>query len=667
MRIFRWLLIGLATLAIVATLSFHGLYFFKGKANERLFGAVPAQLEEAGQRYRDLNKNGRLDPYEDTRLSPARRADDLLGQMNLREKAGAMFITQIANSNAGELVERPTSSDLFSLVVPSNSTLVGDKLMNHFNVVFVESPDKLARWHNQLQTLASRTRLGIPVTIASDPRHGFGQNPAASLPAGAFSQWPEPLGLAATRDPALTQRFGELARAEYRAVGIHLALHPMADLATEPRWARAAGTFGEDAELAAAMTYAYVRGFQGDALGADRVATMVKHFSGGGPQAGGRDAHFPHGKDQVYPGDHFDYHLVPFAKGAFPAGAAQIMPYYGIPVGQTDEDVGFAFNQQIITGLLRNQYAFEGVICSDWGLLTDSRLFGLLIKKASAWGVEHLSVAQRMAKLLAAGIDQFGGESNPEVLVGLVEAGDVSEARLDASVRRLLLDKFRLGLFDDPFVDEQRALQIVGNATATAAGEEAQRRSLVLLKNGRKNGRKNGLGQGSLPTLPLAPAADKVLKLYVENLDKALLRTRPHVQLVDEPSQADLAIIRLSAPFYPRDGLMESNFHSGDLDFKGAEKARLQALFARVPTVVSLYLDRAAVIPDLVAGSAALVADFGATDKVLLELLWGEFQPSGKLPIELPRSMAAVEAQLEDVPYDSAEPLFPYDFGLGYP
>jgi len=662
MKYLGYFLIGLFGLLAILFIGFHGYYYLHAQSNAALFGGSAPELEASGHRFRDLNKNGRLDPYEDSRLSPQARTDDLLAQMMLEEKAGAMFITQIASSNAGELIERPTTSDLFSLVVPTNSALVGKKLMNHFNVVFVESPDKMVQWHNRLQSLASRTRLGIPITIASDPRHGFGQNPAASLPAEHFSLWPEPLGMAATRDPALVQRFGELAREEYRAVGIHLALHPMADLATEPRWARAAGTFGEDAKLAAQMTSAYVKGFQGDQLGPNSVATMVKHFSGGGPQAGGRDAHFPHGKDQVYPGEQFDYHLIPFIDGALPAGAAQIMPYYGIPVGQTDEDVGFAFNQQIISGLLRERYGFDGVICSDWGLLTDSRLFGMQIKEASAWGVEHLSVGERMVKLLAAGIDQFGGESNPEDLVALVNAGELTEARLDRSVRRLMLDKFRLGLFDEPFVDEQVALKTVGNQAAIAAGEAAQRRSLVLLKNGDRT-----------PVLPLQPANDQPLKLYVENLaEDALLSYAKHganaieLEVVDNPSEADLAIVRISAPYYPRDGLMESNFHSGDLDFKGDEKARLTTLLTSVPTIVSIYLDRAAVIPEIAEHSTALVADFGATDEVLLQLLHGEFAPSGKLPLELPRSMRAVEQQLEDVPYDSADPLFPFGFGLSW-
>lgn len=189
------------------------------------------------------------------------------------------------------------------------------------------------------------------------------------------------LGLAATSDTSLVREFGDIARQEYRSVGITVALHPMADLATEPRWARINGTFGEDAVLSAVMTKAYVLGLQGDSLDKQGVACMTKHFSGGGPQLDGDDPHFAYGKDQAYPGDNFDYHVIPFTEGAFAANTAQIMPYYGIPVGQTDEDVAFAFNKSIITDLLRDSLGFDGVVCTDWGIIVDNKM-----GEARAWG-----------------------------------------------------------------------------------------------------------------------------------------------------------------------------------------------------------------------------------------------------------------------------------------
>ncbi|GAG36244.1 unnamed protein product, partial [marine sediment metagenome] len=245
---------------------------------------------------------------------------------------------------------------------------------NSFNILNSFDPDILARFNNNAQKIAERMRLGIPITIATDPRHVAENNPGAAIFTPTFSQWPNQLGLAATRDTNLVREFGDIARQEYRSVGITVALHPMADLATEPRWARINGTFGEDAMLSAMMTKAYVLGFQGDSLDGQGVACMTKHFSGGGPQLDGDDPHFAYGKDQAYPGGNFDYHVVPFTEGAFPAKTAQIMPYYGIPTGQTSEDVAFAFNKDIITVLLRDSLGFEGVICTDWGIITDTKM-----------------------------------------------------------------------------------------------------------------------------------------------------------------------------------------------------------------------------------------------------------------------------------------------------
>ena len=337
------------------------------------------------------------------------RVEDLLARMTLEEKCGLMFHTIIALNPDGTLVE-----GVGPFGVMSTSDMVAGRQMNHFNILRGAEPRAMAEWHNRLQQLAEETRLGIPVTISSDPRHAFSDNPLTSFMASTFSQWPEQPGLAATRDEALVEEFGDIARQEYLAVGIRVALHPMADLATEPRWARANGTFGEDAALAAQMVAAYIRGFQGATMGPQSVACMTKHFPGGGPQKDGEDPHFPYGREQVYPGDNFDYHLIPF-EAAFAAGTSQIMPYYGMPVGARYEgvaleEVGFGFNKDVITSLLRQKYGFDGIVCTDWGLLTDSEIAGQAMA-ARAWGIEHLSRPERARKALEAGVDQFGGDS----------------------------------------------------------------------------------------------------------------------------------------------------------------------------------------------------------------------------------------------------------------
>ena len=304
------------------------------------------------------------------------RVDELLARMTLEEKVGLMFHAPIFMNPDGTLLD-------------DTEERIAGRHLNHFNIYFAPGPRQHAEWHNRLQDLAKTTRLGIPVTISSDPRHSIAENFAAAWSATGFSQWPEPIGFGALGDVDAVREFGDIARREYRAVGIHVALHPMADLATEPRWARIMHTFGEDGELAARLVAAYIRGFQGEELGPQSVACMTKHFPGGGPQLDGEDPHFAYGKDQVYPGGMFEYHMRVF-EAAFEAGTAQIMPYYGRPVGTPLEEVGFGFNRDVVTGLLRERYGFDGVVCTDWGLVTDAPLPDGSVFAAKCWGVEEL-------------------------------------------------------------------------------------------------------------------------------------------------------------------------------------------------------------------------------------------------------------------------------------
>ena len=203
---------------------------------------------------------------------------------------------------------------------------------------------------------------------------------------------------------------------------------------------------------------------------------MTKHFPGGGPQKEGLDPHFSIQKGQIYPGDNFDYHLIPF-EAAFEANTSAIMPYYGIPVGQTDEDVAMSYNKSIITSLLREKYQYDGVVCTDWGLITDLPMGPEIVWKARAWGVEHLSDLERVEKIINAGVDQFGGESRPELVVQLVKEGRINEERLNASVRRLLRQKFQLGLFENPFVDESKVAETLQDPEINCTWREKPKRN----------------------------------------------------------------------------------------------------------------------------------------------------------------------------------------------
>ncbi|MEW1719136.1 glycoside hydrolase family 3 N-terminal domain-containing protein [Streptomyces sp. NPDC093109] len=582
-------------------------------------------------------RGGAAAPYEDPSLPVTERVEDLLGRMTTEEKAGLMFHSQGVMGPAGEFVE---DAALMQWGEPVRD-MVENRHMNHFNLVGGAEPEEIAAWHNKAQEVALATRLGIPVTLSSDPRHHFSDNWAMSTAARGFAQFPETTGLAAIRDEETVRQFADVVRREYLAVGIRVALHPQIDLATEPRWSRISGTFGENADLTGRLAAACIKGLQGETLGPHSVAAMTKHFPGGGPQKDGEDPHFPYGREQVYPGGMFDLHLAPFLK-ALEAGTSQMMPYYGMPAGTGMETVGFGFHKGVITGLLREKLGFDGIVCTDWSLLHDT-----VHGEARAWGVEHLTASERALKVIEAGCDQFGGESSPGLVVDLIRAGTVSEERIDASVRRLLREKFVLGLFDNPFVDVDAAASAVGTAEAVLAGRDTQSRSVTLLKN-----------TGDL--LPLAEGT----RVYVEGVDPAT--AAGYGTVVAAPEEADVAILRLHTPYDRRTGPLEKYFHAGRLDFDAAELAPVLDVCATVPTVVDIYLERPAVIPEIAGASAALVGNYGAGDGPLLDVVFGRRAPEGRLPFPLPRSMADVARQRPDVPSDGADAVFPYGHGLAF-
>lgn len=603
-------------------------------------------IEKDGQTFRDLNSNGSLDVYEDASQPIDTRVKDLLSQMTLEEKAGMMFINGVGVSEDtkpdGQVGLTGPGARL-----PSVAENMETRKMVHFNVWNIPAdPNIFAKWYNNVQQLAEQSRLGIPITIASDPRHHLGKN-VIGMSAAGFSQFCEMPGFAALDDEKLVREFADIVRQEYLAIGIREALHPQIDLATEPRWARISGNFSEDAELTARLVKPYIEGLQGDNLN-DGIACMTKHFPGGGPQKEGLDPHFSFQQGQIYPGDNFDYHLIPF-EAAFAAKTAAIMPYYGVPTDQTDENVAMSYNKAIITTLLREKYKYDGVVCTDWGLITDIPMGPDVVWKARAWGVEDLSATERALKIINAGCDQFGGENRPELVVQLVKEAQLTEERIDISIKRLLRQKFQLGLFDNPFVDEAKVDEILNTQEARALGERTQRESMTLLKND--------------ATLPLAQNS---LKVYIENIDSAIVSK--YATVVSKATEADFAIIRLSTPWSPANTNVPfaQSFHHGDLDFKGEEKARILKLLKTVPTIVDIYLDRPAVIPEIAEAAKALIANYGSNDEAVCEVLFGNTAPKGKLPFELPSSMDAVRKQKADVPYDSENPLFKFGFGLHY-
>ena len=641
-------------------------------------GAPPSQpqlgtrgvpiIQRDGLRFKDLNRSGAVDSYEDWRLTPEARARDLVGRMTLEEKAGTMMHGTARGVGPMAMAGVGTTYD-----TAANRALIDGAKVTSMIARLGGEPAALAAQNNALQEIAERTRLGIPVTVSTDPRHHFQSVLGASITEGQFSQWPETLGFAALGDTALMKRFGDVARQEYRAVGIHMALSPQADLATEPRWSRINGTFGEDADLAGRLVAAYVAGFQHGTRGVDSVGvqTVVKHWVGYGAAKEGFDSHNYYGRFATFPGANFEYHVRPFLP-AFAANVAGVMPTYSILEGATwdgkpIEAVGAGFNHQLLTELLRGRYRFRGIVLTDWAVTNDceDRCRGgapagqrpSFADLGMPWGVEDRSMRARFVQAVKAGVDQFGGTERADMLIDAVRAGELTEARLDSSVQRILTGKFALGLFENPYVEPSEAARRVGTDAFRSEALNAQRRALVLLEN-----------QGGI--LPLrAKANNTALRVYLRGISPEVATQRGWT-VVTDPKQADVAIVRLTAPFetlHPQYvfGAMQ---HEGNLAFRDGEPEyeAFKQVSSVVPTVVTVYLDRPAILAPLKERARAVIANFGVSDVALLDVLVGRGKPEGKLPFELPSSMDAVLAQKSDVPHDSPRPLYPLGFGRRY-
>jgi len=531
--------------------------------------------------FKDLNKNGQLDAYEDWRLSADERAKNLASQMSVEQIAGLMLYSRhqsipggsrgfMASTYNGKPLEESglKSSDLSD---QQKEFLAKDNL-RHVLVTSIESPEVGALWNNNVQALVEDIGLGIPANNSSDPRHGTVANAEYNAGAGGrISMWPGSLGLAATFDPQLVEKFGSIAAKEYRSLGITTALSPQVDMATDPRWYRTSGTFGEDAALSTDIGRAYIDGFQtstgakeiADGWGYESVNAMVKHWPGGGSGEAGRDAHYGVGKYAVYPGNNFDEHLLPFTEGAFKLKgktgmASAVMPYYTISFNQDkkyNENVGNGYNKYIITDLLREKYKYDGVVCTDWLVTGDETTIDVFLTGKS-WGVEHLTIAERHYKVLIAGADQFGGNNDMKPVIeaynmGVKEHGEeFMRARFEQSAVRLLKNIFRTGLFENPYLNVEESKSVVGNPEFMKAGYEAQLKSVVMLKN-----KQNVLPLQKNKTVYIpkkfTPAGRNFLGMEIpEKLEYPvnIEIVKKYFNVTDNPAEADYALVFVSSP-----------------------------------------------------------------------------------------------------------------------
>ncbi len=692
--------------------------------------------------FKDLNKNGELDPYEDWRLSAEQRAGDLAKRMSKEQIAGLMLYSGHqripgggfgrGGTYGGKTYEESGASP-WELTDQQIEFLTEDDL-RHILITSVESPETAARWNNNVQALVEGIGLGIPANNSSDPRHEADNDEEYTLGAGGIiSRWPNSIGMAASFDPTLVERFGEIASKEYRALGITTALSPQVDLATDPRWYRFSGTFGPSPSMSTDMARAYVDGFQTtagseDGWGYESVNAMVKHWPGGGTGEGGRDAHYGFGKFGVYPGNNLETHLLPFTEGAFALNggtdvASAVMPYYTISYDQDPggENVGNAYSKYFITDMLRGTYGYEGVICTDWGVTRDDA--GMAVFGRTPWGVEHLSETEKHYLVIMAGCDQFGGNNDVGPVLeayemGVVEWGEeFMRQRFEASAVRLLKNIFRTGLFENPYLDIDATVELVGNPDFMKAGYDAQLKSIVLLKN------LDGvmpLDSNTVVYVPerFVPASANFFGVPIpasneQPIGQDLLKK--YFQTTIEPSEADVAIVVINQPengrtagyseelaakrdngFLPvslqygpyratdaRDPSIAGDPRTTDVmnrtyknkTTEANNSSDLKLVLETVdrmkgkPVIVVLRMSNPTVVAEFESRIAGLIVNFGIQNQAILDVISGRYEPTGLLPLQMPANMSTVEKQFEDVPFDMVVHRDVagnnYDFGFG--
>ena len=708
-------------------------------------------LKVGDHSFKDLNRNGTLDKYEDWRLPTDERAKDLSAKMSIEQIAGLMLYSAHQAIPAREAgFGRGTyngktlkeSGGLPSDLSDQQKEFLTKDQLRHVLITTVASPEVAAIWNNNAQALVEGNSLGIPVNTSSDPRHtAIASTEYNAGSGGKISMWPETLGLAATFDAQLIEKFGSIAAKEYRALGIGTALSPQVDLGTEPRWNRIDGTFGEDPRLASDLGRAYIDGFQTskgkdeikDGWGFSSVNAMVKHWPGGGPEEGGRDGHFAYGKFAVYPGNGFKTQLIPFTEGAFKLNgktktASAVMPYYTISYRQDNaysENVGNGFSKYIITDLLRKEYNYDGVVCTDWGITRGEGKF-LDEFVGRPWGVEKLNEVEKHYKVLMAGVDQFGGNNAAGPILeayqmGVKEHGETfMRKRFEESAVRLLRNIFRLGLFENPYVDPATTKSTVGNPEFMKAGYEAQLKSLVLLKN-----KSNVLPVVGRKTVYVPKRIVPARRDWFGNVTPEKIEDPVNVDLLkkyfnvtDDPSKADYAFVFVDSPEsgtgYSRedrqkggngylpislqyetytattsraksiaagDPVLDSTINNRSYKDKSITAANLSDLRSVLdtkkamngkPVIVVVNASNPMIFKEFEPNVDGILVGFGVQHQAILDVVSGKAEPSGLLPIQMPANMKTVESQLEDVPHDmqvykdSEGNSYDFAFGLNW-
>ena len=721
-------------------------YYEVVNPNSPVLGMGSLKLKEVeGLAFKNLSGTDALLPYEDWRLKPEVRAEDLAERLSIDDIAGLMLWSPhqmvpfhpngpfVGHYNGGDFVGDET--DPAALTDEQIRFVKLEKLRNVL-LCLTDSADICAKWNNRLQAMAEDSEWGIPVCISSDPRHAAGKKNAEFAGEGKeVSRWPEGLGMAATFDPELVKEFAKTVAKEYRALGISLALGPQIDLATDPRWMRYEDTFGGSCDMVTAMARAYCDGLQttegtADGWGKDSVAAMVKHWPGGGTGEAGRDAHYNYGKFAVFPGNRLKEHMKPFVEGAFkldgPTGkAASVMPYYTISWDQDQkygENVGNSYSKYMIDDLLRKSQGYDGIVCTDWGITGDpSPAIDAFPNRCH--GVEHLSEAEQHFRIIENGVDMFGGNDAKQPIMDAYAMGcekygeDAMMARMRLSAKRILTMMFRLGLFENPYLDPDASKATLGAPEFVKAGLDAQRRSVVLLKN---KGDILPLKRGCKIYVP-----DRHMDAHINFFRKPVpacdivpvsdADADGYFRLVSDPKDADAAVVFVESPLsdcysqadvdaggngylpislqyrpYTADTAREHSIAKGDFREKDCDRGyrgktntvrnesdldailNARKVMGDKPVIVCMQLHNPAVVSEFEREADGILAHFGVEAKVLMEILSGKSNPSGRLPLIMPSSMETVEQHCEDV-FDDIESYedecgncYTFGFGLTY-
>jgi beta-glucosidase len=600
---------------------------------------------------------------------------------------------------------------------------------------YVISPREAAQYMNTVQELTERTRLGIPALFKSNARNHIDPNAKAGInvDSGAFTGWPKEGGLAAIGDMSLIAEFGKVMRSEWNAIGLRGMYGYMADLATEPRWYRVHETFSSDADLTSDIIQTLVETLQGEEVDNESIVLTMKHFPGGGPQFLGADPHYMAGQHQSYPADKFEYHLKPFIT-AIDAGVAAIMPYYGIvgggdwsmlqpdetdhyvgdgqylidllderdhdtvrvanndystEVGEPAGNVGVAFSKGILDDLLRQKLGYRGVINSDTGIINDKNgdhTDYQMMHSNRAWGLQGKDKTEQFVIAIEAGTDVFSGFNQNDEIREVVERGLVSESRIDESVKRLLKVQFDLGLFENAYVDADKANEIVGSAEFQEKAQLAQRKAVVLLDNQDKTlplrtnsslftmGMDGEIAEEYGFDVTIGDDDDGNKIADATGNDHALIRVRvDNVPAVigSDPS-INRALVFGGADFDELSvldftGMAESNSWvvSPSLD----DIKRVMTEVGAENTVLSVYFRQPYVLDNAsgLKNAGAILATFGSDDRAVMDVISGKFNPQGKLPFALANSAEAIVRQDSDDPeYKENDTLYPLGHGLSY-